>query len=91
LASTNSIDLIRSELAILKKLSHPNVIRLYQVLDDPDCDSIYMVLEMMKKGPLMDMRNPTPLSEQDARFYFRQIILGIEYCKDFFFSSEVFF
>ncbi|KAI8882906.1 Pkinase-domain-containing protein [Backusella circina FSU 941] len=79
LLSTNSIDLIRSELAILKKLSHPNVIRLYQVLDDPDFDSIYMVLEMMKKGPLMDMENPTAFSEEEARYYFRQIILGIEY------------
>lgn len=40
--SSNPLDLVRSELAILKKLSHRNVIRLYEVLDDPDNDSLYM-------------------------------------------------
>lgn len=34
--SGNPIDLVRGEIAIFKKLDHPNVIKLFEVLDDPD-------------------------------------------------------
>lgn len=37
--------LIRHELAILKKLHHEHVVRMYEVLDDPSKDSLYMVFE----------------------------------------------
>jgi [calcium/calmodulin-dependent protein kinase] kinase len=37
--------LIRHEIAILKKLDHPNVVELYEVLDDPSKDGMYMVFE----------------------------------------------
>ncbi len=30
------------EIAILKKLDHPNVVKLYEVLDDPEEDNLYM-------------------------------------------------
>ena len=30
------------EIAILKKLDHPNVVKLIEVLDDPSEDSLYM-------------------------------------------------
>lgn len=33
---------VRREIAILKKLDHPNVIKLVEVLDDPDEDNLYM-------------------------------------------------
>lgn len=38
----NPLDFIRGELAILKKLHHKNVVKLYEVLDDPNDDSMYM-------------------------------------------------
>lgn len=37
--------LIRREIAILKKLNHPYVVKLFEVLDDPSKDSLYMVFE----------------------------------------------
>ncbi|CAG8761875.1 3621_t:CDS:2, partial [Funneliformis caledonium] len=42
---TNTSDplyLIRSEVAVFKKLNHVNVVKLYEVLDDPSNDSLYM-------------------------------------------------
>lgn len=38
----NPLELVRGEIAILKKLDHPHVVRLYEVLDDPSGDSLYM-------------------------------------------------
>ncbi|CDS10804.1 hypothetical protein LRAMOSA11290 [Lichtheimia ramosa] len=81
-SSGNPLDLVRTELAILKKLNHPHVVRLFEVLDDPDNDSLYMVFEMAHKGVLMDVEaggTVTPYSEEMARHFFRDMILGIEY------------
>ena len=36
------LDRVYREIAILKKLDHPNVIKLVEVLDDPDEDNLYM-------------------------------------------------
>ncbi|KAL9556023.1 hypothetical protein MBANPS3_002081 [Mucor bainieri] len=80
--SSNPLDLVRSEVAILKKLNHRNVIKLYEVLDDPNDDSLYMVLEMAHKGVIMQIdlhQVATPYTESASRYYFRQMILGIEY------------
>lgn len=30
------------EIAIMKKLNHPNVIKMHEVLDDPENDTLYM-------------------------------------------------
>lgn len=74
--------LVRTEVAIMKKLRHPNVIRLYEVLDDPDGEKLYMVFEYCANGPIFKIRpneQVTPLAESKARAYFVQILSGIDY------------
>ncbi|XP_063750854.1 calcium/calmodulin-dependent protein kinase kinase 1 isoform X3 [Eleginops maclovinus] len=51
----------------------------HYVLDDPAEDNLHMVFELMPKGPVMEVPSDTPLSEEKARLYFRDVILGIEY------------
>ncbi|PTB67412.1 calcium/calmodulin dependent protein kinase C [Trichoderma citrinoviride] len=73
---------IREEIAIMKKLNHPNLAQLIEVLDDPDEDSLYMVMEMCKKGVIMKVglcEQADPYPEEECRFWFRDLILGIEY------------
>lgn len=68
----------------MKKLNHPNLVQLIEVLDDPEEDSLYMVLEMCKKGVVMKVglgETATPYPEDSCRYWFRDLILGIEYCK----------
>ncbi|CAO1634173.1 unnamed protein product [Jaminaea pallidilutea] len=80
--ASDSLELIRRELAIMKKLDHPNVISLFEVLDDPSRDELYMVVEYCPDGPVFDVKlheQRQPLSESVARDYFVQILLGIEY------------
>ncbi|CAJ1380801.1 unnamed protein product [Effrenium voratum] len=47
---------LEEELRILSKLSHPHVISLQEVIDDPRHDSIYVILEGLPGGQLMDWK-----------------------------------
>ncbi|KAL1302520.1 hypothetical protein AAFC00_002907 [Neodothiora populina] len=78
----HALDLIKEEIAIMKKLNHNNVASLIEVLDDPEEDSLYMVLEMCKKGVVMKVglgENAEPYEEETCRCWFRDMILGMEY------------
>lgn len=88
----NSLDLIREEIAIMKKLHHSNIVSLIEVLDDPDEDSLYMVMEMCKKGVVMKVglgETADPYDVSESRTFFRDMILGIEYCRDITLSSLI--
>ncbi|NWW42972.1 KKCC2 kinase, partial [Pedionomus torquatus] len=77
------IEQVYQEIAILKKLDHPNVVKLVEVLDDPSEDHLYMgkcPLPCGSRGvPVMEIPTLKPLSEDQARFYFQDLIKGIEY------------
>ncbi|OBR13618.1 Calcium calmodulin dependent protein kinase [Colletotrichum higginsianum IMI 349063] len=80
--ANDALFFIREEIAIMKKLNHPNLVQLIEVLDDPEEDSLYMVLEMCKKGVVMKVglnQKAKPYSEDLCRYWFRDLILGIEY------------
>ena len=44
---------VMQEIAIMKKLDHENVVKLYEVLDDPSVDKLYIVMEYVKNGSLI--------------------------------------
>ena len=78
----NPLYLIREEIAIMKKLNHHNLVGLLEVLDDPTEDSLYMVMEMCKKGVVMKVEvgdRADPYTPEECRCWFRDLILGIEY------------
>jgi calcium/calmodulin-dependent protein kinase kinase 2 len=73
---------LKREIAILKKLEHPHIVKLFEVMDDPHHDIVYMVFELMKLGCVMDLssKNPSnPFPEDRARLYFGQLLLAVEY------------
>ncbi|XP_042342698.1 calcium/calmodulin-dependent protein kinase kinase 1b [Plectropomus leopardus] len=73
------LEKVYKEIAILKKLDHHNVVKLVEVLDDPDEDGLHMAFELVKKGPVMEVPTDDPFTEEQARFYFTDVVLGIEY------------
>ena len=82
LKEASALDLIREEIAIMKKLNHPNLVSLIEVLDDPEEDSLYMVMEMCKNGVVMKIglgERADPYDEEQCRYWFRDMILGTEY------------
>ena len=45
-----AFDQVEREVAIMKKLRHPHVVQLVEVLDDPSCEKLYLVMENMAGG-----------------------------------------
>ena len=74
--------LISEEVAIMEKLNHPNLVKLVEILNDPEDDSLYMVLELCSKGVLMQVgigEKVTPHSKEKCRRWFRDLVMAIEY------------
>ena len=38
----------------MKKLKHPNLITLHEVIDDEQNDRLYMIIDIAENGPIMD-------------------------------------
>jgi serine/threonine protein kinase len=67
-----------NEINIYKELNHKNVIKMFEVLRS--VNYLYIVMEYASGGDLYTaLNNKTPLSEVETRYYFRQIINGLEY------------
>ncbi|KAK3899436.1 hypothetical protein C8A05DRAFT_46492 [Staphylotrichum tortipilum] len=53
-------DKSKREIAILKKIRHPNVVALLEVIDDPELKKIYMVLEHVELGEVVWRKKGLP-------------------------------
>lgn len=53
-------DKTKKEIAILKKIRHPNVVALLEVIDDPELEKIYMVLEHVELGEVVWRKKGLP-------------------------------
>lgn len=74
-----NLEKIYREVQIMKRLRHPHIIRLYQVMETKDM--IYIVTEYAKNGELFDYLSVRGrLSEEEARSKFLQILSAVEYC-----------
>ncbi|CAD8089552.1 unnamed protein product [Paramecium sonneborni] len=76
----NQFDLIRvqREITILRKVNHPNVIKLYEILESEQ--SVYLVMEYVRGGELYEyIIKKKYLPEHIAARFFQQIIFAIEY------------
>ena len=56
----NNRDKSKREIAILKKIRHPNVVALLEVIDDPELSKIYMVLEHVELGEVVWRKKGLP-------------------------------
>ncbi|KAK3489435.1 uncharacterized protein B0T23DRAFT_321709 [Neurospora hispaniola] len=73
---------IEREVAILKLIQHPNIIKLHDIWENRQ--DIYLVTEYVEKGDLFDFINWNgSLNEEEAIFYYRQIMSALEYCHSF--------
>ncbi|KAF4967404.1 hypothetical protein FSARC_5044 [Fusarium sarcochroum] len=73
---------IEREVAILKLIEHPNIMKLYDIWENRS--EVYLILEYIDHGDLFTFINTKGrLSEEVSVFFFRQIISAISYCHSF--------
>jgi len=73
-----NIERIKREFNIIKELDHINIIKTFSITDDSK--KFYIIMEYCEKGELFNyiIKNKR-LKENEASFFFYQIINGIEY------------
>ncbi|KAK0668583.1 putative serine/threonine-protein kinase [Cercophora samala] len=70
---------IEREIAVLKLIEHPNIIKLLDIWENRS--EIYMVTEFVEKGDMFEfIRSIGALNEWEVIFYFRQIMSALDYC-----------
>ena len=75
---TTSSQTIMNEVRILRKIKHPSIINLEDVIDSPD--SLFIVLELAEGGALLEkIKDGKKLDEFEAKLHFYQIASGIQY------------
>ncbi|CAM9194425.1 unnamed protein product [Ectocarpus sp. 13 AM-2016] len=70
---------VKREISIMKLVRHPYVVQLKEVL--ASSSKIFLVCELITGGELFDkIVEKQRFTEDEARFYFRQLLEGMEYC-----------
>ncbi|OAA62507.1 serine/threonine-protein kinase [Niveomyces insectorum RCEF 264] len=70
---------IEREVAILKLIEHPNIVKLYDIWENRN--EIYLILEYVENGDLFTyVSRNGPLTEEASIFVFRQIMSAVQYC-----------
>ena len=69
---------LKSEIEILRELSYPTIIQLFEIYEEPD--SVYLVTEYVKGGELFErINNNGNYSETDALQFFTNLVKTIIY------------
>lgn len=85
---SSMMKLVMNEVVVMKELSHPNIVNLIDFSFDaeykrPNGSKVkvfYLALELVSGGELFDFIAETGnFSEEVARYYFHQMISGLEY------------
>ena len=50
-----ALDEVYREIEIMKQIDHPSIIKLYEIIDDPSCDKLYLVMPLAELGEIMEL------------------------------------
>ncbi|XP_015433051.1 PREDICTED: serine/threonine-protein kinase MARK2-like isoform X5 [Dufourea novaeangliae] len=75
----NSLQKLFREVRIMKMLDHPNIVKLFQVIETEK--TLYLVMEYASGGEVFDyLVLHGRMKEKEARAKFRQIVSAVQYC-----------
>lgn len=75
-------DLFRNEIEALKLCQHPNIVQLYEVVEN--LDNIYIVMELLNFGTLKEyLKSRNKIPENEAKNIIRGIANALEYLRKF--------
>uniref|UniRef100_A0AAQ4R5U4 MAP/microtubule affinity-regulating kinase 3 n=1 Tax=Gasterosteus aculeatus aculeatus TaxID=481459 RepID=A0AAQ4R5U4_GASAC len=75
----NSLQKLFREVRIMKILNHPNIVKLFEVIETER--TLYLVMEYASGGEVFDyLVAHGRMKEKEARSKFRQIVSAVQYC-----------
>uniref|UniRef100_A0A3P9KW20 MAP/microtubule affinity-regulating kinase 3 n=1 Tax=Oryzias latipes TaxID=8090 RepID=A0A3P9KW20_ORYLA len=75
----NSLQKLFREVRIMKILNHPNIVKLFEVIETDR--TLYLVMEYASGGEVFDyLVAHGRMKEKEARAKFRQIVSAVQYC-----------
>ncbi|RNF25860.1 protein kinase [Trypanosoma conorhini] len=84
-ASAKQAEALQREIEVMKRLQHENIVTLYEVIDDPAAEKLYLVMQYIDNGTIAvvgpDGRCPK-MAPETLLLYARQILAGLEYLHD---------
>lgn len=72
---------VQREIKILSRLRHPNIIRLYQIIETDN--QVHLIMELSSSIPLNDymkMKKNKRVSEDEAKIIIKQLSDALRYC-----------
>lgn len=69
---------IKREISILRRVRHPNIVQLFEVMATKS--KIYFVMEYVRGGELFNKVAKGRLKEEVARRYFQQLVSAVTFC-----------
>ena len=76
------MNMVHTEIAIMKKVRHPNIVVLREVIDDPLNDKLFMIMEYVNGGCILDLHEDgtcAPIAGDLIVSYCRQLTSGLKY------------
>ncbi|KAL5201404.1 hypothetical protein ABZP36_035758 [Zizania latifolia] len=73
------VEQIKREIAVMKMVSHPNIVELHEVMATRT--KVYLALELVRGGELFHrIARHGRVGEDVARRYFRQLVSAVDFC-----------
>ena len=73
---------VKREIELHKKLNHPNIVKLYDVVIDYDNHTIYLIMEYCSEGDFTKFQQKRPIKEKYIQKYMQQFRSGLIYLSD---------
>lgn len=67
---------------MLRYGNHPNIVTLYRVFEDPGSASVYLVMEFLKGGELLDRILSVQFTEQESAAVLKTVVSAVSYLHD---------
>ena len=87
----SAYNMVEKEMAVMKKLAHPNICKLFEIIDDPSEEKVYLIMEYVKHGSV-NSKNYWKMLDKDNQIphdkgipleriinYLRDFLSGLDY------------
>eukprot|EP00667_Euglena_gracilis_P007711 EG_transcript_7796 len=83
-------DKVMMEIEIMKSLQHPNVVKMYEVIDDPESGKVYLIMEFCAGGRIFDFEGDQEGMAKDQPERLKKYIVAIANGLDYLHGQRIY-